>query len=525
VSVSDRRGGSPTSSSGGDARDDDDEEEEDEDERRALRSEMEALTRALASAEGENRAMKRFLKDYGMTWVGEPDRGGGAGDEERRGGAIDGRRPRERKVKSTRLERRAAAAREERVDGGGAPGAGAGRKLGSRGDAKSRSRSPPSDEDATAPASVPYGAAPASPPPSRRASAAAKASMSSATEKAATTTTTTEKETKSVRGGGGGGGGGDAYAVDMTKLLKSLKELNHAAGDGKGVVQQSSNGERKLVMPSALPLTLFKDGFILRDGPFRAFDGGGDPARGKSNRAFVTDLVDGYFPSEMKHTHPEGVPFKLIDKTSEAFDPGFKAFSGVAARLDGVVDGVGAKAAYHVGRRGHGGEGKTAAFLAKLPEKVIRDGNVIDVRGDIAAYCGSKPGGGGGGGVVDLDTTCRREHFIAGMAAAAAKTNDGSVYEPSRRPAVSPNEVTTLRVKGMDGRRMYALTLRASDTVGKLRAYLKRATEEDEDDKNVGLGFEIRGAYPPRAYADDDETLMEAGLVPNAALLLKPIPL
>jgi hypothetical protein len=111
------------------------------------------------------------------------------------------------------------------------------------------------------------------------------------------------------------------------------------------------------------------------------------------------------------------------------------------------------------------------------------------------------------------------------MAAAAAKTNDGSVYEPSRRPAVSPNEVTTLRVKGMDGRRMYALTLRASDTVGKLRAYLKRATEEDEDDKNVGLGFEIRGAYPPRAYADDDETLMEAGLVPNAALLLKPIPL
>ena len=108
--------------------------------------------------------------------------------------------------------------------------------------------------------------------------------MSSATEKAATTTTTTEKETKSVRGGRRrAGGGGDAYAVDMTKLLKSLKELNHAAGDGKGVVQQSSNGERKLVMPSALPLTLFKDGFILRDGPFRAFDGGvATPREGKA---------------------------------------------------------------------------------------------------------------------------------------------------------------------------------------------------------------------------------------------------
>ena len=41
----------------------------------------------------------------------------------------------------------------------------------------------------------------------------------------------------------------------------------------------------------------------------------------------------------------------------------------------------------------------------------------------------------------------------------------------------------------------------------------------------MGLPFEIRGGYPPVAYADDAVTLRAAGLTPNAALLLKPKPL
>ena len=35
-----------------------------------------------------------------------------------------------------------------------------------------------------------------------------------------------------------------------------------------------------------------------------------------------------------------------------------------------------------------------------------------------------------------------------------------------------------------------------------------------------GGGYELRTAFPARAYADDAQTLEGAGLVPNASLLL-----
>ena len=53
----------------------------------------------LQGAAEENVSLKKFLKDYGMTWVGD----------ER--GCVVPRPSAERKVRSTRLEQRAAAAR------------------------------------------------------------------------------------------------------------------------------------------------------------------------------------------------------------------------------------------------------------------------------------------------------------------------------------------------------------------------------------------------------------------------------
>ena len=72
----------------------------------------------------------------------------------------------------------------------------------------------------------------------------------------------------------------------------------------------------------------------------------------------------------------------------------------------------------------------------------------------------------------------------------------------------------------MDGQKMYIVKLAADDTVGKLRRYLRSAIAGDDDAPSGG--FEIRNAYPPRTFADDAATLRDAGLVPNATLLLRP---
>ena len=355
-----------------------------------LERENRELSLRLQGAADDNAALKKFLGDYGMTWVGD------------KGGVGVPRPSAERKVRSTRLERRAAAAR-----------------------AKSSSPDPTQEfcvheverrVEAPAPADL------EPPPPRSRPAAKPRAP---------------ERKPNKPR-----------FEVNIEKLKKSIKELNGVAGDGKGVVVTRPNGDRKVVMPTPKQLFLYADGFRVDDGPFRAFDD-------DKNRSFVRDLQDGYFPYEMVHTHPDGVPFRLVDKHDEDWESGFVAFTGAARLLD------------------------SQRFRPPAP---ISFANVQ-----------TEPG------------TCSEDDSDEDLAA----EEDG--------------EVTTLRVKAMNGGKTYVVRLRFDDTVGDLRRRLEKVSGEDEDDANVGNEFEIRGGYPPRAFTEDEVTLREAGLVPNAALLLKPV--
>ena len=169
----------------------------------------------LASSREECAALKRFLADYGMKWVGDaeaPPNRSGSGSGSGHGSSEDGPPRAARKVRSNRLEARAAAAR-----------------------AKSSS-------------------------PDHASS---------------------------------------GFAVDTARLRRSIRELNAVAGEGKGAVVTAPNGERRVEMPTPMALTLWRDGFAVDDGEFRGFEE-------EKNRAFVRDLVDGYFPYEFKDTHPRG---------------------------------------------------------------------------------------------------------------------------------------------------------------------------------------------------------------------------
>lgn len=354
-----------------------------------LERENRELVLRLQGAAEENVSLKKFLKDYGMTWVGD----------ER--GRVVPRPSAERKVRSTRLEQRAAAAR-----------------------AKSTSPEPSvsaeveKSVDAPAPADLePLPAVkPRAPEPKLRANVRAKPSAK--------------------------------FKVNVEKLVKSIKELNGVAGDGKGVVVTQPNGDRVLVMPTPKTLYLYADGFRVDDGPFRSFDD-------DKNVSFVRDVQDGYFPYEMVHTHPDGVPFRLVDRHDEDWESGFVAFTGAARLLDSQRFRPPAPVSF--------------ANIQTEPSTNPDDSDVEDCE-------------------VEDDT-----------------------------------EVTTLRVKAMNGLKTYVIRLGFDDTVGDLRRRLGRVSGEDEDDVHLGKEFEIRGGYPPRAFTEDEVTLREAGLVPNAALLLKPV--
>ncbi len=81
------------------------------------------------------------------------------------------------------------------------------------------------------------------------------------------------------------------------------QELNVLAGEGSAAVVKSPAGA-KLQPVDPIPLTLFRNGLVLFQGPFRPFT---DP----STQQCVADLMEGYFPSELQSRYPEGIPLQV----------------------------------------------------------------------------------------------------------------------------------------------------------------------------------------------------------------------
>jgi hypothetical protein len=462
------RGDSPSSSGSG-AGSELDNNEAGEPERGGSDDEKDALSKALA----ENASLKKFLRDYGMTWVGDESSADASvvarGDETGPDDDFGARRG--KKVQSSRLRARAEAARANKHSADAVLG--------------------PTGANANAPAI-----------PGRV---------------AATNATTTE--TFSV------------FSVDVEKLLASIAELNAVAGDGKSSVVVGANGERRLEAPNAKTLTLFRDGFVVDDAPktFRSF-------AEETNRSYVRDLVDGFFPYEYKEAHPNGVPFKLVDKSLENGAPAdaFVAFTGGGARLDGKASKeTSGQFLREIKKEPEPNRNrKDVSFLEKLPRVVVRDGAVVHVRESVgAAMRGGSVGAAPKSSTQTvLETTVARGCFRALLEREGIRSSadggvlDDSTFERSPDDAHEPHvsSRSTLRVKGMDGQKMYIVKLAADDTVGKLRRYLRSAGAGDDDKGCESQNFEIRNAYPPRTFADDALTLRDAGLVPNATLLLRP---
>jgi len=99
--------------------------------------------------------------------------------------------------------------------------------------------------------------------------------------------------------GGGGGEGGEgntgSLGVDFAFLAFRIQQLNALAGEGKSRVVSKDGAHQLVTEPTGgrLRLTLYKDGFMLKRGPFRPF-------HRESSQQFIADIQDGYFPFELK---------------------------------------------------------------------------------------------------------------------------------------------------------------------------------------------------------------------------------
>ncbi|XP_074161848.1 UBX domain-containing protein 11 isoform X9 [Sminthopsis crassicaudata] len=282
-----------------------------------------------------------------------------------------------------------------------------------------------------------------------------------------------------------------APTVDFDELLENLRDLSLLAGEGQSLVHTSSS-MAVLKTPEPVPLTLYQNGIIMFNGPFRPFSD-------VSTQQCIQDILDGFFPSELKKIYPSGVPFQVTDLRSVVYQEKQlpKVFSG-----PGYVTGTpNSKETKKLNDQSAAENplpfvGNTfpqtstitkEQFLKKLPKFVIRHGEVIEVREPI-------------------------RETLEGC------TGPQEILVETERLRQSSTEIptTTLRIKSENGEQTFVLPMSPLDTIGDIRRYLAQARNMDP------ATFEIFTVFPPTVYTDDSKTLQACGLVPNAILLLRP---
>ncbi|XP_035263055.1 UBX domain-containing protein 11 isoform X2 [Anguilla anguilla] len=348
------------------------------------------------------------------------------------------------------------------------------------------------------------------------------------------------------------------FHMNFDLVLRSVRDLNVLAGEDVSHVQATPGGAR-LARRSPIPLSLFRNGIIMFDGPFRPYH---DP----STQQCMLDLMDGYFPSELQERFPDGVPFQVNDRREEEFKerhvgakfPGEGKSVGVATEFtihsnghtpgQAVHDGHTPKQAVHDGHTpkqavhdGHtpkqavhdGHTPKQAVHDGHTPKQAVYDGHTPKQ----AMYDGHTPkqavydqATGGklsveqflnklpktvirAGRVIDIRSSLKADMQSPSCNSTVIETP--ALQDPRPGTRRSPaDDVIVLKVRAEDGRSCYILRMLFSETVGQLRHYL--------DTHRGPRAYHITSTFPTRRYDDNSQTLRACGLTSNASLLLQP---
>ncbi|XP_066907345.1 myosin-2 heavy chain isoform X3 [Halyomorpha halys] len=117
------------------------------------------------------------------------------------------------------------------------------------------------------------------------------------------------------------------FVPDLDKVIAIIGELNERTSLESHI--KIIGNEARFQKADILNITFYGDGMELENNPFRKYST-------EFSLAFFQDLEDGYYPTELKESYPEGVIFKVIDKRSKPYGVRMKEeseFSGPGHRL------------------------------------------------------------------------------------------------------------------------------------------------------------------------------------------------
>ncbi|NWQ93200.1 UBX11 protein, partial [Burhinus bistriatus] len=277
------------------------------------------------------------------------------------------------------------------------------------------------------------------------------------------------------------------HQIDFDLILENVKDLNVLAGEGISQIERTPGGAR-LRQPEPLPLTLYQNGIVMFNGPFRPYE---DP----STQQCLQDIMDGYFPSELQMRYPDGIPLQVTDRRDVVFRerdlPG--SFPG-----HGQVVGHSKSSEVQETTEIPGPKLSLEQLLNKF-SKSSKHEEVIGVRGSARA---ARQDSGG--------VRSSKEILVETPRLSALER-----VKTAEEAEASAPDVCTLRIKSESGEQTYIVKMLFTDTIGDLRQHLAHTRGGDSD------SYEIISTFPQRVYTDNSRSLQECGLIPNASLLLR----
>jgi len=287
--------------------------------------------------------------------------------------------------------------------------------------------------------------------------------------------------------------------VNFDLIIKNIEELNTLAGEGEHIISHTTRGAR-LKLREPVPLTLYANGIFMFNGPFRPYS---DP----ETQTYINDILDGYFPSELQSRFPNGVPFSVTDLRDTHFRDGRqdRFFTGAGQKLLDTGFGDTSNKVTQTIDEGiketcepPGHQKQTIdQFLNKLPSKVIKNGKIVDIKSDLKDK------------LKGSDSTPSETIMIE---EGEKQTDNQKRIDQAGKMEIAQSDITTIRVKSEKGDKTYIIKMKYSDTIGDLRRQINKMRQQKM------TNYKLKSSFPNQIYDDDNATLEDCGLVPNATL-------
>ena len=99
--------------------------------------------------------------------------------------------------------------------------------------------------------------------------------------------------------------------IDTEVLTRRIEELNFIAETER--IVKNRDGQHFFKVLDEVKIYFYKNGLQIEGG--FAFS----PYHSKEAQSILSDILDGYFPYDLKTKYPEGVPLRPVDLTDEMF--------------------------------------------------------------------------------------------------------------------------------------------------------------------------------------------------------------